>query len=51
MAERARALVAQADAGKLTLEIVPLIVAETLKMPVYSFDRDFAHFKDVTWKQ
>lgn len=111
LAERARSLVAQADAGKLQLEILPLIVAETVytlesfyempkqdvcekllaflrsrgiaahepeivldaleryqsmsvhfadaylaataaaaKMPVYSFDKDFAKFKDVDWQ-
>ncbi len=112
MAERARAIVADADSGKLQLEIPTLIVAETLytlesfyempkadvcekllvflrsrgiatrepeivldaleryralpvhfadaylaataaanKQPVYSFDKDFARFKDVNWKQ
>ena len=112
MAERARAIVADADSGKLQLEIPALIVAETLyalesfyempkadvcekllvflrsrgiapqepeivldaleryhtlpvhfadaylaataaarKQPVYSFDKDFARFKDVNWKQ
>jgi predicted nucleic acid-binding protein len=112
MAERARALIAQADSGKLQLEIPALIVAETIytldsyyempkddiceklllflrsrgisalepeivldaleryrilpvhfadaylaasaarrKQPVYSFDQDFARFKDVMWKQ
>ena len=111
LAERARSLVAQADAGKLQLEILPLIVAETVytlesfyempkqdvcekllaflrsrgiaahepeivldaleryqsmsvhfadaylaataaasKMSVYSFDKDFAKFKDVDWQ-
>lgn len=111
MAERARALVAQADAGKTILQIPSLIVAETIytlesfyempkadvreKMlaflrsrgiaplepeiildaleryrsmpvhfadaylaasaassgtPVFSFDEDFARFRDVTWK-
>lgn len=111
LAERARSLVAQADAGKLQLEILPLIVAETVytlesfyempkqdvcekllaflrsrgiaarepeivldaleryrtmsvhfadaylaataassKMTVYSFDKDFAKFKDVDWQ-
>jgi predicted nucleic acid-binding protein len=111
MAERARALIAQADSGKLLLQIPSLIVAETIytlesfyempkagiceKMlaflrsrgiaplepdiitdaleryqslpvhfadaylaasaaasgtPVFSFDEDFARFKDVTWK-
>lgn len=111
LAERARSLVAQADAGKLQLEIMPLIVAETVytlesfyempkqdvcekllaflrsrgitaheseivldaleryqsmsvhfadaylaataaasSMPVYSFDKDFAKFKDVDWQ-
>jgi len=111
MAERARALIAQADSGKLLLQIPPLIVAETIytlesfyempkgdvcenmlaflrsrgiaplepdiildaleryrsmpvhfadaylaasaassKTPVFSFDEDFARFKDVTWK-
>lgn len=112
MAQRARAIVAEADRGKLQLEIPSLIVAETLytlesfyempkadvceklsvflrsrgiapqepeivldaleryrtlpvhfadaylaataaarKQPVYSFDKDFAQFKDVNWKQ
>jgi len=112
LAERARALVAQADAGKVALEVLPLIVAETVYtlesfyempkqevcdklllflrcrgitarepdivadaleryrslpvhfadaylaaaaadagLPVHSFDRDFARFKDVVWKQ
>ena len=112
MAERARALIEQADSGKLQIEIPALIVAETIytlesfyempradvcekllaflrsrgisphepdivadaleryrtlpvhfadaylaaiaaanKQPVYSFDQDFAHFKDVNWKQ
>ena len=112
MAERARAIVADADRGKLQLEIPAIIVAETLytlesfyempkadvcekllvflrsrgiatrepeivldaleryrtlpvhfadaylaataaanKQPVYSFDKDFARFKDVNWKQ
>lgn len=112
MAERARALVAQADSGKIVLEIPSLIVAETIytlesfyQMPkdevceklilflrsrgisaqepeiirdalqryralpvhfadaylassaaatkhaVYSFDEDFAQFKDIEWKQ
>jgi uncharacterized protein len=112
MAERARAIVADADSGKVQLEIPSLIVAETLytlesfyemprtdvcetllvflrgrgiapqepeivldaleryrtlpvhfadaylaalaaanKQPVYSFDKDFARFKDVNWKQ
>jgi len=112
MAERARAIVADADRGKLQLEIPALIVAETLytlesfyempkadvcekllvflrsrgiatrepeivldaleryrtlpvhfadaylaataaanQQPVYSFDKDFARFKDVNWKQ
>jgi len=112
MAERARAIVADADSGKLQLEIPALIVAETLytlesfyemrkadvcekllvflrsrgiaprepeivldaleryralpvhfadaylaataaaiKQPVYSFDKDFARFNDVNWKQ
>lgn len=111
MAERARTLIAQADAGKIDLLIPSLIVAETLytlesyyempkaevceklhtflrcrgisplepeiilnaleryrslsvhfadsylaalaasgKVPVWSFDDDFAKFKDVTWK-
>lgn len=111
MAERARALIAQADAGKIELLIPSLIVAETVytlesyydmskaevcdnlhtflrsrgisplepeiilnaleryrslsvhladaylaalaahqKIPVWSFDADFAKFKDVTWK-
>jgi predicted nucleic acid-binding protein len=111
MAERARALVAQADAGKIDLLIPSLIVAETVytlesfyemskaevceklhtflrsrgisplepeivldaleryrslsvhfadaylaalavsgKIPVWSFDEDFAKFRDVTWK-
>ncbi len=112
LAERARALVAQADAGKIALEVLPIVVAETVYtlesfyempkeavceklllflrsrgitarepaivadaleryrslpvhfadaylaasaadagLPVYSFDRDFARFKDVVWKQ
>jgi predicted nucleic acid-binding protein len=112
MASRARAIVAEADGGKLQLEIPALIVAETLytlesfyelpkaevcekllaflrsrgisphqpeivldaleryrtlpvhfadaylaataaanKQPVYSFDKDFARFKDVNWKE
>jgi predicted nucleic acid-binding protein len=112
MAERARAIIADADSGKLQLEIPALIVAETVytlesfyempkadvcekllvfvrsrgiapqepeiivdaleryralpvhfadaylaaiaavnKQPVYSFDHDFARFKDVNWKQ
>ena len=112
MAERARAIVADADRGKLQLEIPAIIVAETLytlesfyempkadvcekllvflrsrgiatrepeivldaleryrtlpvhfadaylaataaanQQPVYSFDKDFARFKDVNWKQ
>jgi predicted nucleic acid-binding protein len=112
LAERARSLVQQADAGKLQLEILPLIVAETVytlesyyempkqdvceklraflrsrgiaarepeivldaleryqsmsvhfadaylaataaaaPMTVYSFDKDFAKFKDVDWRQ
>jgi predicted nucleic acid-binding protein len=112
LAERARAFIAQADSGKLHLQIPSLIVAETLytlesfyempkvevcenllaflrsrgiaplegdiildaldryrsmpvhfadaylaasaassKTPVFSFDEDFARFKDVTWKQ
>ena len=111
MAERARTLVAQADAGKIDLLIPSLIVAETVytlesfyempkadvceklrtflrsrgisplepdiildaldrhrtlsvhfadaylaalaasdKVPVWSFDEDFAKFRDVTWK-
>lgn len=111
MAERARALVAQADTGKLVLQVPSLIVAETLYTlesfyempkadvcarllaflrsrgiaplepdlitdaleryrslpvhfadaylaasaaasgtPVFSFDADFARFKDITWK-
>jgi predicted nucleic acid-binding protein len=111
MAERARAIVAQADAGQILLQISSLIVAETIytlesyyempkadvcqKMlaflrsrgiaplepaiitdaleryrflpvhfadaylassaavsgtPVFSFDKDFARFKDITWK-
>jgi predicted nucleic acid-binding protein len=111
MAERARALVAQADAGKIVLQIPSLIVAETIytlesyyempkaevceklqiflrcggisplepdiiadainryrnlsvhfadaylaaiavqeKTPVWSFDEDFAKFKDINWK-
>lgn len=111
MADRARGLVAQADSGKLQLEIPSLIIAETvytlesyyempkaevceklslflrsrgiapqepdivlgaleryrslpvhfadaylaataaaLKLPVFSFDQDFARFKDVDWK-
>lgn len=111
LAERARALVAQADAGKASLQIPALIVAETVytlesfyempkaavceklsaflrsrgiaplepgiiadalqryrsmpvhfadaylaasaassNTPVFSFDEDFARFKDVTWK-
>ena len=112
MAGRARALVAQADTGKLQLEVLPIVVAETVYtlesfyempkqdvcdklllflrsrgisaregdtvtdaleryrslpvhfadaylaataaaggLPVFSFDRDFARFKDVDWKQ
>lgn|SRR5690349_9086173 len=112
MASRARMLIAQADSGKVALEVPSLIVAETLytlesfyevskgdvceklhvflrsrgisphepeiildaleryralpihfadaylaataaarKQPVYSFDKDFARFKDVTWEQ
>lgn len=112
LAERARALIEQADSGKLELEIPSLIIAETIytlesfyempkadvcekllvllrsrgiapkepeiildalqryralsvhfadaylaasvaaqKQPVYSFDQDFAKFKDVNWKQ
>ena len=112
LAERARALVVQADSGKLQLEVLPLVVAETIytlesyyempkqevcekllgflrsrgiaprepeivfdaleryqslnvhfadaylaataaafKLPVYSYDKDFARFKDVDWKQ
>jgi predicted nucleic acid-binding protein len=112
MAERARALIEQADSGKLQIEIPALIVAETIytlesfyempradvcekllvflrsrgisphepdivvdaleryrtlpvhfadaylaaiaaanKQPVYSFDHDFARFKDVNWKK
>lgn len=112
MAERARALIAEADAGKLQLQVPSLIVAETLftlesyyelqkrevcaklltflrsrgispqepeiifdaleryrslpvhfadaylaaqaaaqKVPVYSFDQDFARFKDVDWRR
>lgn len=111
MAERAKTLVAQADAGKIELLVPSLIVAETIyalesfyempktdvcdklqaflrsrgisplepaiildalerhrtfsvhfadaylaalaafgKLPVWSFDADFAKFKDVTWK-
>ena len=111
MAGRARALIAQADGGKLLLQIPSLIVAETIytlesfyempkedvcekmlaflrsrgiaplepelitdaleryrsmpvhfadaylaassassRTPVFSFDEDFARFKDVTWK-
>ena len=111
MAQRARSIVADADSGKLQLEIPSLILAETLytlesfyempkadvcekllvflrsrgiapqepeivldaldryrtlpvhfadaylaataaanKLPVFSFDKDFARFKDVNWK-
>ena len=111
MAERARALIAQADVGKIHLEVPAIIVAETVytlesfyempkaevceklhsflrsrgisprepeiildaldryrslpvhfadaylaasaaaaDIPVYSFDADFARFKDVNWK-
>ena len=112
MAERARAIVVDADSGKFQIEIPSLIVAETIytlesfyevpkadvcekllvflrsrgiapqepeimldaleryrglpvhfadaylaataaanKQPVYSFEKDFARFKDVNWKQ
>jgi predicted nucleic acid-binding protein len=112
LANRARAIIAEADGGRLQLEIPALIVAETLytlesfyempkvevcekliaflrsrgisphqpeiildaleryralpvhfadaylaataaanQQPVYSFDKDFARFKDVNWKQ
>ncbi len=111
MAERARSIIAQADAGKIQLEVPSLIVAETIytlesyyempkaevcdklhaflrsrgisplepdiildaleryrslsvhfadaylaaiavhnKIPVWSFDEDFAKFRDVSWK-